>query len=398
MVIEGHDVRARSTDGSLSLAPCHDSQVAVGPVLDDDIFISSLGEALSSILITSAGSADVVRSPAGTVQQRPVAQPWVHDSLDPENLIQRALHERDPLLYIPYVPCRRRRAKTSPDLASVIKNLRKNPRYVTWKISGSALKEARDEFVARYAIAACQSIRVVRTSARRIFHRQDVEFKKAWFFLKQCSKHMFLIRPLNVRQLMEPHVAAAVFQPRLQRPLEQKQYSIEACALFVSWHSSFGVGKSVLVKLLGSGCSNDELLHVLMRTDSYRKHFELFRDRVRYLAMLMGLSSWGSCMDLTLAGASRGRVQLHAVFAPRLASDGQPLAPTKKVYIPVSDLVWDGIVPDIRPAVCGGRTRQLTEALAGGFYYVLCNKIGGMYKASSVELFKDPYDGLGEPM
>ena len=141
MVIEGHDVRARSTDGSLSLAPCHDSQVAVGPVLDDDIFISSLGEALSSILITSAGSADVVRSPAGTVQQRPVAQPWVHDSLDPENLIQRALHERDPLLYIPYVPCRRRRAKTSPDLASVIKNLRKNPRYVTWKISGSALKE-----------------------------------------------------------------------------------------------------------------------------------------------------------------------------------------------------------------------------------------------------------------
>ena len=83
-----------------------------------------------------------------------------------------------------------------------------------------------------------------------------------------------------------------------------------------------------------------------------------------------------------------GRVHLHAMFAPEISWSGHARS-LRKVTIPLRQLVWDAVTPDVRPSCGSGRSRQIAEAFQAGLYYVLCDKIGGMYRDSSVRMFKD---------
>jgi hypothetical protein len=93
-------------------------------------------------------------------------------------------------------------------------------------------------------------------------------------------------------------------------------------------------------------------------------------------------------MELSMHAEQRGRIHLHAMLAPTLSWSGHPRN-LRKVNIPLAQLVWDGVIPDVRPSSGSGRSRQLADAFQSGLYYVLCNKIGGMYQDASVVLFQD---------
>ena len=81
------------------------------------------------------------------------------------------------------------------------------------------------------------------------------------------------------------------------------------------------------------------------------------------------------------------RVHSHAMFAPAISWSGHARE-LRKVTIPYVQLVWNGIMPDVRPSVGAGRTRQIAEAFQAGLYYVLCDKIGAMYRDAGVTLFQ----------
>ena len=356
--------------------------------LDIVPFVSPAPVTLSSVLNLQPNNVSGLRLQPGRAVLEPVEPQWDESSLDPWNLLQRALHEHHPLLYVRSPPTRRVKQKGRQELGSVIKKLHKNVRYMTWRIDHDKLCAARDEFVRRYAAAACQPWGSVVRTAKRLFNEQCREYKNAWTVVDELGKLMFTAVRGHGRRLRDPPALAWLPQSLAGDKDARVQGSLEVCGILASYNTDFGLREPRLVALVEAGAEGDALLNGMLNIPIYKWYFAAFRDRMQYLASKLDLSSWAVCMELSTNAEHRGRIQLHVMFAPTISWSGHARN-LRKVTIPMSELVWDGVVPDVRPSCGSGRSRQIAEAFQAGLYYVLCDKIGGMYKDSSLALFKD---------
>ena len=371
--------------------PVADREELLAPIeapLDHVAFVPPVQLSLSSVLNVQTDNVSGLRTQPGRAVLESVEVQWERGCLDPWNLLRRALHEHHPLLYVRSPSQRRCRRKESQDLGGLVKKLHKNARYMSWRIDHEKLCAARDEFVRRYAEAACQPWTSVVRSAKRLFNEQCREFKNAWTVVSQLAKLMYNTIPGHGRRLLDPPAHAWLLQSLGGDKDSRVQGCLEVFGVLVCWNTDFGLREPALRALVESGLDGDALLQRMLNIPIYKWHFHAFRDRMQSLASAWDLSSWAVCMELSTNAVQRGRIHLHAMFAPTLSWSGHPRN-LRKVNIPLAQLVWDGVVPDVRPSVGVGRSRQLAEAFQAGLYYVLCHKIGGMYQDSSVVLFKD---------
>ena len=171
----------------LPLADPEDLLAPIEAPLDHVAFAPPVQLSLSSVLNIHTDNVTGLRhQPGGVVLELPSAQ-WEKDSLDPWNLLRRALHEHHPLLYVRRLPRRRCRQKNQQDLGDLVRKLHKDARYISWRISHDQLSAARDEFVRRYTEASCQPWSSVVRVAKRLFNAQCREYKNAWTVVCQLA-------------------------------------------------------------------------------------------------------------------------------------------------------------------------------------------------------------------
>lgn len=372
---------------SLPLAQNEAANDICDAALDEAASRPPLQVSLSSVLNEQPINVHGLSTEAGRPVYEPVQTAWNPESLEPWNLLSRALHEHHPLLYVQCRPERRRRRKCIQDLGTLVKKLQQRPRYISWRISHDQICAGRDEFVRRYAEASCQSWSSIVRLAKRVFNQQIREWKNAWTVVNRVAKVMFEGNSRG-RRLLEPPAHAWLPQSLAGDKDDRVQSSLEVFGMLVSWNTDFGLQEPALRALLEADLDDDALLPGMMSIPIYKWHFDAFRDRIQHLACIWNLPSWACCMELSCHAEERGRVHLHAMFAPVITWSGHPRN-LRKVTVPLAQLVWDGVAPDVRPSSGTGRTRQIAEAFVGGLYYVLCDKIGSMYRDSSLTLFRD---------
>ena len=381
---------AQDPDVAFSLPLAEDDALyaANDATLDHVAFMAPVPVSLFSVLNEQPVNVHGLRTQPGRPVSEPVQAPWDRESLEPWNLLRRALHEHHPLLYVSCRPDRRRRQKGDQGLGSLVRKLQKNPRYMSWRISHDEVCAARDEFVRRYAEASCQSWSTVVRTAKRVFNEQCREWKNAWTVVKRLAKLMFQIRPGRGRRVLDPPAHAWLPQTLAGDKDNRVQGSLEVFGVLLSWNTDFGLREPALQALIDLQPEGDALLQGMLCIPIYKWHFDSFRDRIQHLASVWDLPSWAAGMELSMNAEQPGRIHLHAMFAPAISWSGHPRI-LRKVTLPLAQLVWDGVTPDVRPSAGAGRSRQIAEAFQAGLYYVLCDKIGGMYRDSSVVLFKD---------
>ena len=375
-------------DVALPVAEDDAANAAYDASLDHVAFSPPLQVSLSSVLNEQPINVNGLVTEPGRPLYDPVQPPWDRESLEPWNLLRRALHEHRPALYVRCRPERRRRRKCVQSLGTLLKKLQKHPRCMAWRISHDQICAGRDEFVRRYAVASCQSWSSVVRAAKRTFNEQCREWKNAWTVVNRVAKLMFQVTPGHGRRLLEPPAHAWLPQSLAGDKDRQVQGTLEVFGVLVSWNTDFGLHEPALRALLHADLDDDALLEGMLAIPIYKWHFDAFRARIQHLATVWDLPSWASCMELSTHAEQRGRVHLHAMFAPTISWSGHPRN-LRKVTIPLAQLVWDGVIPDVRPSAGAGRSRQIAEAFQGGLYYVLCYKVGSMYRDSSVQLFRD---------
>ena len=377
-----------SPDISLPVAE-HDAVIAAHDAsLDHVAFAPPLQVSLSSVLNEQPINVNGLVTEPGRPVYDPVQPPWDQEALEPWNLLRRALHEHHPTLYVRCRPERRRRRKCTQDLGTLLKKLQKQPRCMSWRICHDQICAARDEFVRRYAEASAQSWSTIVREAKRIFNAQSREFKNAWTVVNCVAKLMFKVTHGHGRRLVKPPAHAWLPQS-LAGDEDRRVLGVSAVfGVLVSWNTDFGLREPALRALIEADVDDDALLQGMLSIPIYKWHFDAFRKRIQHLAVVLDLPSWAACMELSIHAEQRGRVHLHAMFAPTISWSGHARN-LRKVSISMSQLVWDGVIPDVRPSAGAGRSRQIAEAFQGGLYYVLCDKLGAMYRDSSVKLFQD---------
>ena len=118
---------------------------------------------------------------------------WSDTSLDPMNLLRRALREHSPEMYVPCKRCvRRLRSKRQAPLGRLLRQLQEDPLCLKDKQLGRGQRvQARDEFSRVYAKAAGRPWRSVKAAARTAFHSLPAPARAAWHVVSEVAKLMY---------------------------------------------------------------------------------------------------------------------------------------------------------------------------------------------------------------
>ena len=124
---------------------------------------------LASVLTASAPSVSGFVSDGAVPTVVELPPQWSDTSLDPMNLLHRALREHSPELYVPETRLvRRRRCKRRAPLGRLVRMLQDDPLCLQDRHLETKEKiQARDEFARVYAKTAGRSVRAVKSVAKR---------------------------------------------------------------------------------------------------------------------------------------------------------------------------------------------------------------------------------------
>ena len=255
---------------SLPLSQNAAANPAYDATLDHVAFRPPVQVSLSSVLNELPIDFSGLCTEPGWPVYEPVQAPWDGESLDPWNLLRRALREHHPLLYVRCRPERRRRRKCTQELGALVKKLQKSPRYMSWRIRHDLVCAGRDEFVRRYAEASCQSWSSVVRMAKRTFNEQCREWKNAWTVVNRVAKLMFEVTPGHGRRLLEPPAHAWLPQTLAGDKDHRVQGSLEVFGVLVSWNTEFGLHEPALRALIEADLDDDALLQGMLPIPIYK--------------------------------------------------------------------------------------------------------------------------------
>lgn len=237
-------------DFALPFADQHAAEAAPDAAFDHVAFVSPAQVSLSSVLRDQPVNVSGLSSSSGRAVFDSVQRLWDPISLDPWNLLSRALHEHHPLMYLGNPPRRRLRRKRGQSLVTLVKKLHKNRQYMSWRLPHSEVCAARDEFVRRYVEASAQPWASLVRQAKRVFNEQSWEFKNAWTVVNRVSKLMFKVIRGHGRKVIDPPAHAWLPQTSTGDADNRVQGSLEVFGCLVSWNTDFGLGEPALRSLV----------------------------------------------------------------------------------------------------------------------------------------------------
>ena len=317
---------------------------------------------------------------------------WEDSSLEPLNLLRRALREHHPELYVPLPGCGRRvKAKCAPPLGRLLRDLQAKPLSLQSKrLCRRERQQAVDEFTRRYASASEHQFNDIRNEAHGIFCKMSPAEKAAWHVVSQVAAFMYEHRPGCKRQLKGAPDASTIL-PSDNTPGEQQAVasSFLAYGMLLTWNVTFGLEDPAVQAIVQQETDPDRLLAALKAMPHHRWFFDAFVSRTQALSQELGLASWAACMELSGQAATLGRVHLHAFLGPGMRrNSGFGASGLQKVTVQMQSLRWHGRLPDVS-LMQVGRRRAPELSIAGGMCYVLACKEGSMFRMGSVEPFKD---------
>ena len=87
-------------------------------------------------------------------------------------------------------------------------------------------------------------------------------------------------------------------------------------------------------------------------------------------------------------GSVPHRVHVHGFACPGWDAFNSEIF-SREVNIHVNEWLWQGVKPDVKPMRAARKSRWVKLEQVGGMYYVLANKLGTMFRASTHWPFTD---------
>ena len=325
----------------------------------------------------------------GTRDVVPVAPPlWDPTSLSPENLLCRAAYEHHPDLYIKPERPRRLRRKGSPhSVGEMLFKLQACPLNPGLGIGNhSERKIAFEEYVRVYSRATGLPCVQVRAGLRAVWKDIPLIQQKGWYVISLVSKEMFEHVNGKLRALRPPPVSADFASDQSDCVVSHLPETFNVLGLLCTWNTRAGLDSLDLQYAKDHDLQGDDLLRHLLQSPVYLAVWQGFRQRIEALACCFGFGTWACCVEVSFKGTEFGRIHLHAFWGPRLAGGCWATSSLfRTVY--TEQLRWDGNIPDVQTMRARGRPSDAQTT--GGLYYVLCKKVGSLFRAGSVTPFED---------
>ena len=150
--------------------------------------------------------------------------------------------------------------------------------------------------------------------------------------------------------------------------------------VLLTWHSALLRGCAEASQLL-SGCGDpDDICTAVKGLPGVWQAFQDFRNQVVRWCRQLQFSVHACAFEVCTHNLDEIKVHMHAWFSVEI---GKTRYVKDKLLGEVDgNLEWRGFRPHSNPCVPRGRAKH-APLIAGGLYYVLCNKIGSLFRSGS---------------
>ena len=203
---------------------------------------------------------------------------------------------------------------------------------------------------------------------------------------RDMLRHQWNIAPPGVK------INACVLMDQTEPlPLDAPEASAPKCTVcecygcILTWQTLWGRRDDELAEYFAKNMHIDDLTDLCRTLVPLKQAFDDFVVFVSDLLMVLGMCFFSCDMELNAVDAATAKVHLHAFLCMNWADWNSPQF-TKAVISPAK-LQYQGMVPHPRPSRIPNRANP-ARALQGGLYYQLCPKIGSLFTASNLVLWK----------
>ena len=314
---------------------------------------------------------------------------WDPVTLDPVNLLRRAVFEKCPELYVaPQVPRRRRSKGDALTPGETLYKLQSNPTKPGLGIGNSKQRKAGfEEYVRILAEVSGVSRRDLRSGCRREWAQVPLDLQKAWHAVSLISQSMYSKLRGAKRRLLPPPRESLMNPPLPDDSANPFPEILDVYGVLCTWNTAMEQDSAELRQALENNLQGPALVSALSTSAVHLAVWHAFSLRVQSLARSWGFPSWACCMEVSTSAQEYGRVHLHAFLGQQISPTGWPTSHCQYRVRP-EQLRWDGRLPDMQVMKNTGK-RSADIKTVGGLYYCLAKKQGSLFRAGHPQPFKD---------
>lgn len=162
---------------------------------------------------------------------------------------------------------------------------------------------------------------------------------------------------------------------------------VETPGAMLTWHTSLGRKGDTVARLFEVGAATEDIEVIAANDQKLKCRFDAFVDYVAERCEEYNLEYWSASMELCAPEAQTGRIHLHAYVCRNWRLHKTPA--WSKVKFASKWWVFDDVIPHLKAASLRPNMNP-QRALTTGLYYLLCPKVGSIYRRSNLQLWKDP--------
>jgi len=345
---------------------------------DDDEWGSPLQPSDLAYAVAAELNRDsVVKAPNPPESPNAYATPQRRVPPGPTEMLRLALSQEDLGSFFP--PPRKRLKGKQSHHGVYVERLLKDPAVQCgWPSDREKRRNGSHEYAHQLAKHQGIAVRSARHIASPMWRRAPSHIKESWAFfavlMQEKKKKLLEGEPLPGG---EPAPGCAAGQLAF----------IEVYGILVTWQTDLGIGVKEVDAMLADNLAGDDLARKLTTVPLFE---EAYDDLCGFVARLQTKHSFGvsaCCMELCCNARQPGRVHCHAFWGPKTDYWGWN-SPATKIKVFLNELQWHRRVPDVRPMRPRGN-RRINDMSANGLYYVVADKVGSMFRKSTMWPFDD---------
>ena len=265
-----------------------------------------------------------------------------------------------------------------------------DPLCHTRVIMTSAMRiSARDTFRRWQSRVVRRSIRHISAASSITWQALDDEGKSRWYPLEKLT-------PLSCIDGMFPQSGARPPTSRNELPSVGAVVPL-GCAPKVSgwgylatYNTNIGVGDPMVLRWVQEGLRGEALRTKLLDHPLYRACFDRFWEWHQATAVSMGFETYCASMEHSEHARNPARIHLHAYAGVHISGGVGWMKSPRSLMISTEEMVWEGCRPHVRPTTTRRKAdAAVFHAVTGGVYYVVGEKIGGMYREANAWPIQD---------
>jgi len=260
----------------------------------------------------------------------------------------------------------RRRGKQPPSVVEILEHIFLQPTIVVMEkdVTWEQRRRAGQFIAAVYAQYVTVRVSTARELLRHAWTNAPTEIK------------------INATVLMNHTLHPTVQMPGDGDPNSGPPH-VAGCLL--TWQTQWGRGDDGLAEFFTKTLDIDDLTDLCRTFAPLKESFDAFVVFCSEKMTDQGMHFFSCSMELNSEEASTAKVHLHAF----VCLDWRTWGSGQFNKVPINALAWQyqGMIPHLRPTQLARRASP-ARALQAGLYYQLCPKIGSLFTASNLVLWK----------